>query len=141
MNETLNYKDLPVVQRAFQLVCAVDIYVKELPATPQGRTIGDQLFRSATSIGANIAEGRGRDIGKEYERYLRIARASANETDYWLRVAFDCKLITAQASEHMLGLTDECLRMLSSMITRLRATRDSTIREEAAEYRIEDSEL
>jgi len=141
MNETLNYKDLPVVQRAFELVRAVDNFVQSVPSTPQGRTIGDQLFRSATSIGANIAEGRGRDIGKEYERSLRIARASANETDCWLRVAFDCKLITAQSSEHMLGLTDECVRMLSSMITRLRSTRDSSVREAAAEYIIEDSDL
>jgi four helix bundle protein len=53
MHETLNYKDLPVVQRAFELVRAVDSFVQSLPATPQGRTIGDQLFRSATSIGAN----------------------------------------------------------------------------------------
>jgi four helix bundle protein len=141
MNETLNYKDLPVVQRAFELVRAVDSFVQSLPSTPQGRTIGDQIFRSATSIGANIAEGRGRDLGREYERYLRIARASGNETDYWLRVAFDCKLISAQSYEHMLGLTDECLRMLSSMITRLRSTRDSSIREEPAEYIIKDSDL
>jgi len=141
MSQSLNYKDLPVVQRAFQLVQAVHEVVKTLPATPQGRTIGDQLFRAATSIGANIAEGRGRDIGKEYERYLRIAQASANETDYWLRIAHNCGLLHEQAYEHMLALTDECLRMLSSMISRLHATRDSTIREEAAEYGIENTEL
>jgi four helix bundle protein len=108
MSEALNYKDLPVVQRSFELIRAVNAYVKELPSTPQGRTVGDQLFRSATSIGANIAEGRGRDMGKEYERYLRIARASANETDYWLRVAHDCDLLPEQSYQHMLGLTDEC---------------------------------
>jgi four helix bundle protein len=141
MSEALNYKDLPVVQRAFQLVRAVDSFVQSLPATPQGKTIGDQLFRSTTSIGANIAEGRGRDLGKEYERYLRIARASANETDYWLRIARDCGLLEEQSYKHLLGLTDECLRMLSSMITRLRSTRDSSIREEAAEYITEDNEL
>jgi len=141
MNETLNYKDLPVVQRAFDLVRVVNSFVQSLPQTPQGRTIGDQLFRSATSIGANIAEGRGRDMGKEYERYLRIARASANETDYWLRIARDCDLLKEQTYEHMLGLTDECLRMLSAMISRLRSTRDSSIREEAVEYIFEDSEL
>jgi four helix bundle protein len=141
MSETLNYKDLPVVQRAFELVRAVDRFVQLLPANAQGKTVGDQLFRAATSIGANIAEGRGRDIGKEYERYLRIARASANETDYWLRVAFDCGLLLEQPYEHMLGLTDECLRMLSAMITRLRSTRDASVREDAAEYSIENSEL
>jgi four helix bundle protein len=141
MNQALNYKDLPVVQRAFQLVRAVDSFVTTLPPTPQARTIGDQLFRAATSIGANIAEGRGRDMGKEYERYLRIAQASANETDYWLRIAHNCALLQDQPYEHMLGLTDECLRMLSSKISRLRATRNSTIREETFEYSIEDIEL
>ncbi len=141
MSEPLNYKDLPVVQRAFELIRAVDSFVKSLPSTPQGRNIGDQLFRSTTSIGANIAEGRGRDIGKEYERLLRIARASANETDYWLHIAYNCELLPEQSFEEMLGLTDECLRMLSSMITRLRAKRDSSIHEEAAKYIIENNDL
>jgi four helix bundle protein len=141
MTETLNYKDLPVVQRAFELVRAVNSFVQSLPQTPQGRAIGDQLFRSATSIGANIAEGRGRDLGKEYERYLRIARASANETDYWLHVARDCELLPKNSFEEMLGLTDECQRMLSAMITRLRAKRDSSIREDATDYLIEDDDL
>jgi hypothetical protein len=43
MGETLNYKDLSVVQRAFELVQATDIFVRELPSTPQGKTVGDQL--------------------------------------------------------------------------------------------------
>jgi four helix bundle protein len=137
MNEPLNYKDLPVVQRAFELVRAVDAFVQRMPRTPQGRTIGDQLFRAATSIGANIAEGRGRDTGKEYERYLRIARASANETDYWLRIAYDCGLLSQQEQTAMLGLVDECLRMLSTMITKLRANRHS-IHEASATYNYGD---
>jgi four helix bundle protein len=141
MSEALNYKDLPVVQRSFELIRAVNAYVKELPSTPQGRTIGDQLFRFATSIGANIAEGRGRDMGKEYERYLRIARASANETDYWLRVAHDCDLLSEQSYQHMLGLTDECLRMLSAMITRLRGSRGASIREQGSAYLLDTEQL
>jgi four helix bundle protein len=133
MGEVQNYKDLPVVQRAFTLVQAVDTFVHTLPSTPQGRTVGDQLFRAATSIGANIAEGRGRDMGKEYERFLRIARASANETDYWLHVAHDCRLVAEEDYTIMIGLVDECLRMLSTMITRLR-NRNSSTREEPAVY-------
>jgi four helix bundle protein len=141
MGETLNYKDLPVVQRAFELVQATDIFVRELPSTPQGKTIGNQLFRAASSIGANIAEGRGRDMSKEYERFLRIARASANETDYWLHVAYDCQLISEQSYQHLLGLTDECLRMLSAMITRLRGNRGTTIHEEAATYILDEQQM
>ncbi len=129
MGEVQNYKDLPVVQRAFTRVQAVDTFVHTLPSTPQGRTGGDQLFRAATSIGANIAEGRGRDMRKEYTRLLRIARASANETDYWLHVAHHCRLVAEEAYKTMIGLVDACLRTLSTMITRLR-NRNSTIRED-----------
>jgi four helix bundle protein len=134
MGEVLNYKDLPVVQRAFELVRGVDTVIEKLPRTPQGRTVGDQLFRAASSIGANIAEGRGRDFDKEYERYLRIARASANETDYWLRVARDCHLIDDDRAQLLLGKVDECLRMLSAMITALRKKRGDLIRELPQSY-------
>ena len=134
MREVLNYKDLPVVQRAFELVQAVHVFISTLPPSPQGRTIGDQLFRAATSIGANIAEGRGRDMGKEYERFLRIARASANETDYWLRVAAQCDLVPERDQRTMLDLVDECLRMLSAMIAKLRAHESTSLREEPALY-------
>jgi four helix bundle protein len=140
VREVLNYKDLPVVQRAFELAQAVDTFVTTLPPTPQGRTIGDQLFRAATSIGANIAEDRGRDMGKEYERYLRIARASANETDYWVRIADTCHLISTQQRDVLLGLVDECLRMLSTMISKLRVNRDNTIREETTPYQTQSED-
>lgn len=137
MGEVLNYKDLPVVQRCFELVRKVNAFVKELPATAQGRTISDQLFRAATSIGANIAEGRGRDLGKEYERYLRIARASANETDYWLPVAHQCGLLSQASFDHMIDLVEQCLRMLSAMLTKLRNNR-SILHEPPEEYAFND---
>lgn len=134
MGEALNYKDLPVVQRAFELVRETDAFVQTLPHSPQGKVVADQLFRAGASIGANIAEGRGRDTGKEYARYLRIARASANETDYWIHIARDCKLITDEAHERMTALTDECLRKLSSMITKLRAASERSVQEHSEPY-------
>jgi four helix bundle protein len=57
-------------------------------------SIGMQLVRAAESIGANIAESTGRTRPAEQLRYLRIARASFNETQHWIK--------RAQA-EHLLG--------------------------------------
>ena len=44
----------------------------------------DQLLRSATSIGANIIEGRAASSKKDFVKYYEIALKSANESKYWL---------------------------------------------------------
>jgi len=48
------------------------------------RIILNQLIRSATSIGANIAEAKSSSSKKDYLNYFQIALKSANETNYWL---------------------------------------------------------
>lgn len=58
------------------------------------RTVGEQIIRSANSIGANIAEGSGRGSDQDYKRFLKIARGSLYETRHWLRRAFKRNLLT-----------------------------------------------
>ncbi|WP_341529596.1 four helix bundle protein [Nostoc sp. UHCC 0302] len=57
-------------------------------------TVGKQIVRSADSIGANLAEGSGRGTFPENRRFIRIARGSLNETQHWLRRAYNRKLLT-----------------------------------------------
>ena len=49
------------------------------------RTIGlaDQLYRAAGSTSANIAEGYGRQSGKDQARYYEYALGSAREARDW----------------------------------------------------------
>jgi four helix bundle protein len=46
--------------------------------------IAKQLFRSISSIGANIAEGHESYVGKEYLRYIDISIRSSIESDHWI---------------------------------------------------------
>jgi four helix bundle protein len=57
-----------------------------LPTNKASEIVYYQIFRSASSIGANIAEGYGRNNQKEYKHFLGIARGSSFETEYWLEV-------------------------------------------------------
>ena len=77
-----NYQELIFYQKARQVAKAVDGLIKIWPSTMQAQEISRQLFRSATSVGANIAEGHGRHQGTEYIHYLIIAQGSANETEH-----------------------------------------------------------
>jgi hypothetical protein len=46
-------------------------------------TVGKQLVRAADSVGANIAEGQGRQSFADNKRFIRIARGSLNETRHF----------------------------------------------------------
>ena len=112
--------------------------LKELPKTMQAQEISRQLFRSSTSIGANIAEGHGRHEGAEYIHFLIIAQGSANETDHWLNTILDISLSQKEKIQALIEINNEVRRMLTATINTLKAKRDGQkIREESSPYAIE----
>src|SRR5512141_1357855 len=96
-----DYRDLLFYQKARQVVNHIDALIKSWPKTMEALEISRQLFRSATSVGANIAEGHGRHEGAEYIHYLIIAQGSANETDHWLQTALDINLSAPEAIKNV----------------------------------------
>ena len=131
-----NYRELIFYQKARQVVRLVDTLIKNWPKTMQTQEISRQIFRSATSVGANIAEGHGRHQGTEYIHYLIIAQASANETEHWLQTAKDCGLGLNEKIDEALGMNNEVVRMITSSINTIREKKKH-IREESADYLID----
>ena len=134
-----NYGELLFYKKARQVVNIVNVLIKNWPKTMQTQEISRQLFRSATSVGANIAEGHGRHQGTEYIHYLIIARASANETEHWLHTAKDCGLGLNERIDEALGLNNEVVRMITSTINTIREKKQQ-VTEENADYLV-DSDL
>ena len=60
--------------------------------------ISRQLYRSGTSIGANIAESNNAQSKADYINKLSIALKEADETEYWLTLLFMSDIINE--SEH-----------------------------------------
>ena len=64
-------------------------------------TVGKQLVKSADSVGANVAEGEGRGSYQDNRRFIKIARGSLQETQHWLRRAYQRKLLTPAEIEKL----------------------------------------
>ncbi|MBQ9216536.1 MAG: four helix bundle protein [Prevotella sp.] len=52
-----------------------------------------QIYRSGTSIGANIAESKNAQSDADYISKLSIALKEADETDYWLTLLYESETI------------------------------------------------
>lgn len=114
------YRKLRVWQAAHGL--AREVYALVRDWRPEDRfAIGDQLRRASTSIGANIAEGCGRNGDRELARYLGIALGSANELHYLLQLARDGGTTTAAVADPLITRAEAVCRMLASLQTAVRA--------------------
>lgn len=118
-----NYKELPVYAKAYENALKINDLICGFPSKPQAWAVSRQLFGAACSIGANIAESRGRYVGKEYERFLTFAQGSANEVEHWLRLCRDCSLADGAEADKLLARNEEVLRMISATLRSLREKR------------------
>jgi four helix bundle protein len=118
------FRDLRVWHRA--IAFAEDIYTitAQYPAEERfGLTA--QTRRAASSIGANIAEGAGRESGGDFARFLRIAFGSTNECDHHLTLAYRLGLIDGRTYERTNSTIIDLRRMLLGLIRRVDGSRNT----------------
>ncbi len=114
-----SFKDLTVWQKGHHLTIAIYGATRGFPSSElYGLT--SQMRRAAASIGANIAEGCGRDAGPDFARFLQIAMGSASELEYHLLLARDLNLLSNEVHHRLAEDTTEVKRMLTSLIRKVR---------------------
>ena len=79
-------------------------------------SIIDQLIRSGTSIGANIRESIYAQTRADFITKLTIALKEASETEYWLYVLHEAKLLDYERFSRIDMLNIEIVKMLVSSI-------------------------
>lgn len=114
-----NLEDLRVFRRAEELSDRIWETVTQLESF-QRATLGEQLVRSADSVGANIAEGYGRFHYGENIRFLYFARGSVSETKYWLRRANQRKMISPELHADLLQSLERIGREINRFVSSLR---------------------
>lgn len=94
-------------QRTKAFALRVMKLVGALPETTVGRTIGNQLVRLATSVGANYRSAcRGRSKPESVAK-LGIVVEEADECGYWLELIIDGELLKKALVESLLTEANE----------------------------------
>lgn len=78
-----------------------------------------QLYRSGTSIGANLAESRYAQSNADYVNKLRISLKEASETQYWLELLYEAEYLTKQQYDSMLNDIKVIMGTLVNMLKKL----------------------
>lgn len=122
-NYSSNLKSKDVKARAYQFSLDVIKFINELPNKRAFWSIGDQLLRAVTSIGANMVEGRASSSRREFIKFYEIALKSANESVYWLSLLKDSYKDLGIPCQKLLLEAHEICSMLGSSILTLKGKR------------------
>ncbi|MFZ3121803.1 MAG: four helix bundle protein [Thermodesulfovibrionales bacterium] len=113
-----SYQELEVWKKAIELVTDIYRITKTFP-NEEIYALTSQVRRAAISVPANIAEGWGRNMTKEYIQFLRIARGSLLEVETHLIVSRNLQYLNDQPFGIILQKIQEINKMLNSLINSL----------------------
>lgn len=88
--------------------------VDHLPRTMSGRAIGNQLVRSATSVGANYRAACRSRSRAEFASKLGIVAEEADESVYWLELISEGKVLPEAKVEDLLNEANELTAIFTS---------------------------
>ncbi|MFC2050048.1 four helix bundle protein [Chloroflexota bacterium] len=106
--------------RVYKFALDVIGFVEQLPKGQVSSVIGEQLLRSATSIGANVVEAKSAASRRDYANFFTYALKSANETKFWLGLLRDSGKAEKGAADRLLREVNELSKVLATSILTLK---------------------
>ena len=83
--------------------------------------ISKQIFRSGTSIGANVSESRNAQSKDDFINKLNIALKEADETAYWLRILKRTEYIS---QDQFSSLNEDVQELISILVSIIQTTKE-----------------
>src|SRR5690349_8453510 len=80
--------------------------------------IAKQYLRSATSIGANLAEAQAGETRADFIHKLAVAQKEARESKYWLNLLLKAELVRSERLLPLLDETDEVIAVLTTILVK-----------------------
>lgn len=109
-------KQNTIASKSKQFAIKVISFSKFLSIHKNEHIISKQLFRSGTSIGANIRESKNAQSMLDFISKLSIALKEADETAYWLELLVESDIIDQSQFSPIYSELNEIIAMLTSII-------------------------
>lgn len=90
--------------------------VKALPKTIEGRTIGNQLIRSGTAVGANYRAVCRSRSNAEFIAKLGVVIEEADESAFWMELIIETLLLKKNLVEPLLQEANEIVSIMIASI-------------------------
>ncbi|MBQ9727913.1 MAG: four helix bundle protein [Kiritimatiellae bacterium] len=114
-------KEDPLKEKSLAFAVEIVKAAKRLRDERREFALSDQLLRSGTSIGANLAEARSAASRKDFLAKCKISQKECAETSFWLQLLARCELLPEDQIRSLSDACAELRRMLSATCTTLEA--------------------
>lgn len=111
-----HYSEMIVWQKAMDLVDEIYRLTRFLPKE-ELFSLSNQMRRAAVSVPSNIAEGHGRQTGKDFRQFLSVAQGSVFELQTQLTICIRQRFVSEEDAAPALSLCEEVGKMLTKLIT------------------------
>ena len=108
-------------QFAIRVVLAYTEIIKKSHYDDAAKVLAKQFLRSGTSVGANCKEAVSAQSKKDFIHKYEIALKEARETEYWIEIMIETKLIPEQKFALLLKEIDSIIRILVATIKSLKS--------------------
>ena len=105
-----------VKDKSFEFSVRIVNLYKYLTTEKKEFILSKQVFRSGTSIGANICEGEQGISSADFIAKFSISLKEACETDYWLRLLHRTDYLDDTLSNSIISDCQELIRLLTAII-------------------------
>lgn len=108
--------DNPILEKCLDFSVRIYKLTRYLQDKKEEKILGQQILKSGTSVGANVAESIRAESPSDFVHKLGISCKEGEETIYWLRLLHRVELITDEQFHSLKTDADELMRLITSSI-------------------------
>ena len=108
-------KENVIMKKSFAFSVRIVNLYRYLAQEKKEYVISKQIYKSGTSIGANVAEAQRAQSTADFVAKMKIALKEANETQYWLQLLCETKYITDREFKSIHDDLVEMLKILTAI--------------------------